>query len=139
MKIEYVLCAISKLPTLFKKKEKKEHKHTKENCLINSQWCQNLSRSSSSWVIDQNDILYILINNSRSIWSIDILTPFLCFSDNLVKDAFIFQKRWKKMVHKPSSILVLGQWGADPPLKDCNMYDLNLKQLHNVYEPGLNS
>ena len=39
---------------------------------------------SSSWVIDQNNILTVLIHNSKSAWPIKISTPFVSFLDNLL-------------------------------------------------------
>ena len=35
----------------------------------------------SFWVIDQNSILHILINNSRTAWPTEISMPYLSFSD----------------------------------------------------------
>ena len=52
-------------------------------------WHYNFGRLCSSWVIDQNNILNVLINNSRSAWPTKIAMPFLSFSDNLLQDAYI--------------------------------------------------
>ena len=58
----------------------------------------NFSRSSGSWVIDQNWQNIVLINNSKNAWTTWIIVmPFLSFSDNLIQDAnIIFLK--KKML-----------------------------------------
>ena len=44
---------------------------------------------SSSWIIDQNNILHILINNSKSAWSAKIPVSCLNFLDNLLQDTSI--------------------------------------------------
>ena len=49
-------------------------------------WHYNFSWLKGSWVIDQNSILYGLINNTGTLWSSAILIPFLGFSDNLLQD-----------------------------------------------------
>ena len=48
--------------------------------------------SCDSWIIDQNNILHILINNSRTAAPTKILMPFLSSSDNLFPDHIIFHK-----------------------------------------------
>ena len=39
------------------------------------------SNPSCLWVIDQNIILYVLIDNARTAWVTQILRPFLSFSE----------------------------------------------------------
>ena len=49
-----------------------------------------LSRPSGSCVINQNNILHIWINKSRTMWpTTEILMQYLTFSDNLFQDAYI--------------------------------------------------
>ena len=78
----------------------------------------DFSRPSGSWVIDQNmynNILHVLINNSRTLWSSEILMPFLSFSDNFLVDAYIIVHKSVdnfEIAHKICYILV---WGAVPP------------------------
>ena len=49
---------------------------------------------SGSWANDQNIILHVLINNSRTAWPTEISMPFLSFSDKLLHDTYvIFQKK----------------------------------------------
>ena len=42
-----------------------------------------LSRPNSSFVIDQNNILTVLIHNLKPAWPTKISMPFLIFLDNL--------------------------------------------------------
>ena len=68
------------------------------NCLCQYKCEEPLKRSvlSGSWVIDQNNILHVLINNSRTAWPTEVLMPFLSSSENLLQDAYIiFQKSVK--------------------------------------------
>ena len=54
---------------------------------------------------------FVLIINSTIVWPTEILLPFLSFSDNLFKDAYIiFQKSVDnfEIVHKTCSIFGLG-------------------------------
>ena len=45
---------------------------------------QNLSRQSSSWVIDPNNILNVLMHNFKIAWPTRISMPLLSFLDNLL-------------------------------------------------------
>ena len=44
---------------------------------------------SSSWVIDQNNVLLILTNNSGTVWATEILVTFWSYSDNLLHGTYI--------------------------------------------------
>ena len=75
-------------------------------------WQWNLSRSNGSWVINQSNILPDFINNTRTVWCIEMSMPFLSFSDNLLQDAFIIFQNGAdnfEIVYKICSILVQGE------------------------------
>ena len=71
-------------------------------------WHCNFSRPGGSWNIDQTNILCILFNHSRTTWSLEILMPFLIFSDNALQDAFQKCVGNFEIAHKTCSILVWG-------------------------------
>ena len=63
-------------------------------------WHYNFSRSNSTWVIDQNSILHVYINNLRTLCLLHLM-PFLSFSI-CFKIIIFFQKCYDnfEMVHK---------------------------------------
>ena len=56
-------------------------------------WHQYFSRPSDSWVMAQNGILHVLMNNSRTVWPVEIIIPLLSFSKKLFQGAYYFPKR----------------------------------------------
>ena len=59
-------------------------KELKNGIKIFKSWCDFKSRPSNSWVIDQNIILTVLINNLETAWLTKILMPFLSSFDNFL-------------------------------------------------------
>ena len=57
-------------------------------------WHWNFNKPKGTWVIDQNNILHVLINNSRTAWHTKISMPFVSFSDKLLLgNQIIFPKK----------------------------------------------
>ena len=60
----------------------------------------NFGSPSGYLVIDQNNILNVLINNSKTVWPTRILMLFLSFLDKLLQDAYtIFQNCVGEKIH----------------------------------------
>ena len=57
----------------------------------------SFSSSNGSWVIDQNNILSVLINNSKRAGPTKIVVPFLSFSSNLLPAIHIYLKTMSKV------------------------------------------
>ena len=65
-------------------KKKKKKKNPNKKCFF-----KNVNRPNGSWLIDQNNIVHVLINNSRTAKPTKISMPFMRFSGNLLQDNHI--------------------------------------------------
>ena len=74
----------------------KQYMHPEANCLENSlgtleKKIKRISRPRGSWLTDQNNILHVSMNNSRTAWP-QIFVPFLTFQTMCLRLFLSFQK-----------------------------------------------
>ena len=94
IKVEHVLCTVSKLSRFFFLS--KMISIDDANCLRNVEIWHYYKFSwpnGNSWVIDQDNNLHVLINSSRIAWPTKTSMPFLSFSDNLLLKIILFKTK----------------------------------------------
>ena len=85
-----VFYALSQLPTLFWN----VISILKQIVWETQKWLENFTWPSDSWVVDQNNILHALIDDSRTVWPTVTLMLFWSFSVNLLQYAYILHFKW---------------------------------------------